>query len=59
VGAPAETSGPQSNGKKIDALFCDTHVEGMTFDTNASPAPGSFKDYQSNPLGLKHWDPTK
>jgi prepilin-type processing-associated H-X9-DG protein len=59
VGAPAESSGPQSNGHQINALFCDLHVEAMTFDSNANPTPGSFKDYQTNPLGVKHWDPTQ
>jgi prepilin-type N-terminal cleavage/methylation domain-containing protein/prepilin-type processing-associated H-X9-DG protein len=51
--------GPQRNGTQINALFCDLHVESMTFGPNASPALGSFKDTMSDPLGLKHWDPTK
>jgi prepilin-type processing-associated H-X9-DG protein len=53
------TIGPQRNGTQINALFCDLHAETMTFGPNASPALGSFKDTMSDPLGLKHWDPTK
>jgi prepilin-type N-terminal cleavage/methylation domain-containing protein/prepilin-type processing-associated H-X9-DG protein len=56
-GAGGNTSGPQSNAKKINALFCDTHVESMTF--GPSSVVGSFQDATSDPLGLKHWDPTK
>jgi type II secretory pathway pseudopilin PulG len=52
------TIGPQ-RGTQINALFCDLHAETMTFGPNASPATGSFKDITSDPLGLKHWDPTK
>jgi prepilin-type processing-associated H-X9-DG protein len=59
VGAPAETTGTHSNGRQINVLFCDWHTETVTFDPSASPAPGSFKDATSNPLGLKHWDPTQ
>ena len=54
-GAPGMTIGPQRNGGQINALFCDLHVETMTFGP-ASTA-GTFKDTTSNPLGLKHWDP--
>jgi prepilin-type N-terminal cleavage/methylation domain-containing protein/prepilin-type processing-associated H-X9-DG protein len=53
----AGTRGPQRNGTQINALFCDLHVETMTF--GPSSVLGSFQDYQSDPLGLKHWDPTK
>jgi len=53
----AGTSGPQGNGKQINALFCDYHVEAMQF--GPSTVVGSFKDTTSNPLGQKHWDPTK
>jgi prepilin-type N-terminal cleavage/methylation domain-containing protein/prepilin-type processing-associated H-X9-DG protein len=56
-GGAGETTGTQTNGTRINALFCDSHVESMTF----GPATilGSFKDTTSNPLGLKHWDPTQ
>ena len=58
-GGAGMTIGPQRNGAQINALFCDLHAETMTFGPNASPALGSFKDTMSDPLGLKHWDPTK
>jgi prepilin-type N-terminal cleavage/methylation domain-containing protein len=51
------TTGPQRNGAQINALFCDLHAETMTFGP-ASTA-GTFQDATSDPLGLKHWDPTK
>ncbi len=51
--------GTQRSGQKINALFCDLHTETMTFGPNASPALGSFKDTASDPLGQKHWNPTK
>jgi len=53
------TLGPQSNGQQINALFCDLHVETMTFGPQGNPTTGSFKDTTSNPLGVKHWDPTQ
>jgi prepilin-type N-terminal cleavage/methylation domain-containing protein len=56
-GGAGMTKGPQRNGTQIDALFCDLHVETMTF--GPSSVLGSFKDTTSNPLGLKHWDPTQ
>ena len=58
-GGAGMTIGPQRNGTQINVLFCDLHAETMTFGPNASPALGSFKDTMSDPLGLKHWDPTK
>ena len=58
-GGAGMTIGPQRNGAQINALFCDLHAETMTFGPNASPATGSFKDTMSDPLGLKHWDPTQ
>jgi prepilin-type N-terminal cleavage/methylation domain-containing protein/prepilin-type processing-associated H-X9-DG protein len=58
-GGAGMTTGTQRNGTQINALFCDLHVETMTFGPNGSPAVGSFKDTTSDPLGLKHWDPTK
>jgi prepilin-type N-terminal cleavage/methylation domain-containing protein/prepilin-type processing-associated H-X9-DG protein len=59
VGAPLETTGTHSSGTKINVLFCDWHTETLTFGPNGSPAVGSFKDTMTDPLGLKHWDPTK
>jgi prepilin-type N-terminal cleavage/methylation domain-containing protein len=56
-GGAGMTKGPQRNGTQIDALFCDLHVETMTF--GPSSVLGSFKDTASDPLGQKHWDPTK
>jgi prepilin-type processing-associated H-X9-DG protein len=56
VGAPAETRGTQSNGTKINVLFCDWHTETLTFGP-ASTA-GTFQD-TTPPLGSKHWDPTQ
>ena len=58
-GGPLMTTGTQRSGQKINALFCDLHVETMVFGPNGSPAAGSFKDTSTDPLGLKHWDPTK
>ncbi len=57
VGGPAMTKGTNSNGTQINALFCDSHIETMKF--GPSSAVGSFQDTMSNPLGLKHWDPTQ
>jgi len=51
------TIGPQRNGTQIDALFCDLHAETITF--GPATTNGTFKDTTSDPLGLKHWDPTK
>jgi prepilin-type N-terminal cleavage/methylation domain-containing protein len=56
-GGAGMTIGPQRNGAQINALFCDLHAETMTF--GPSTVLGSFQDYQSDPLGQKHWDPTK
>ena len=58
-GGGGMTIGPQRNGAQINALFCDLHAETMIFGPNGNPAPGSFKDTMTDPLGLKHWDPTK
>ena len=57
VGAPAETTGTHSNGRKINVLFCDWHTETLTFGPGTTP--GTFQDWQSVPLGVKHWDPTQ
>jgi prepilin-type N-terminal cleavage/methylation domain-containing protein/prepilin-type processing-associated H-X9-DG protein len=56
-GGAGMTTGLQRNGTQINALFCDLHVETMTF--GPSSILGSFKDTTSDPLGQKHWDPTK
>ena len=57
VGAPAETRGTHSNGTKIEVLFCDWHTETLTFGPGTTS--GTFQDWQSVPLGVKHWDPTQ
>ena len=57
VGAPAETTGTHSNGRQINVLFCDWHTESLTFGPGTTP--GTFQDWQSVPLGVKHWDPTQ
>lgn len=57
VGAPAETKGTHRNGQKINVLFCDWHTETVTF--GPAGTAGTFLDAVTDPLGLKHWDPTK
>jgi prepilin-type N-terminal cleavage/methylation domain-containing protein/prepilin-type processing-associated H-X9-DG protein len=57
VGAPAETRGTHNTGAKINVLFCDWHTETLTF--GPATTAGTFQDATSNPLGLKHWDPTQ
>ena len=56
-GGAGMTTGTHKSGRQINALFCDLHVETMTF--GPSSVLGSFQDFQSDPLGQKHWDPTK
>jgi prepilin-type N-terminal cleavage/methylation domain-containing protein/prepilin-type processing-associated H-X9-DG protein len=56
-GGAGMTIGTQRSGQKINALFCDLHVETMTF--GPAGTAGTFKDTTTDPLGLKHWDPTK
>lgn len=56
-GGVGMTTGTHKSGRQINALFCDLHVETMTF--GPSSVLGSFQDFQSDPLGQKHWDPTK
>jgi prepilin-type N-terminal cleavage/methylation domain-containing protein/prepilin-type processing-associated H-X9-DG protein len=56
-GGPGMTTGPQRNGTQINVLFCDLHAETMIF--GPATTPGTFQDTSSDPLGLKHWDPTK
>jgi prepilin-type N-terminal cleavage/methylation domain-containing protein/prepilin-type processing-associated H-X9-DG protein len=58
-GGAGETTGTHTSGTKINVLFCDWHTETLTFGPNGNPAPGSFKDTSTDPLGKKHWDPTK
>ena len=55
-GGAGMTVGPQHNGTQINALFCDLHVETMTF--GPATTAGTFKDTTSI-LGRKHWDPTQ
>jgi len=57
VGAPAETRGTHGNGRQINVLFCDWHTETLTF--GPAGTAGTFQDSTSNPLGVKHWDPTQ
>jgi len=57
VGGTGETMGTQRNGTKINVLFCDWHTETVTF--GPAGTAGTFQDAVTNPLGQKHWDPTK
>jgi prepilin-type processing-associated H-X9-DG protein len=57
VGGAGETTGTHNNGRQINVLFCDWHTETLTFGPAATA--GTFQDTTSNPLGLKHWDPTQ
>jgi prepilin-type N-terminal cleavage/methylation domain-containing protein/prepilin-type processing-associated H-X9-DG protein len=56
-GDPANTRGTHGNARRINALFCDLHVEDLSF--GPSSVVGTFQDTTSNPVGQKHWDPTK
>lgn len=56
-GGAGMTIGTHLKGTQINALFFDLHVETMTFGPGTTP--GTFKDTTSDPLGLKHWNPTK
>jgi prepilin-type N-terminal cleavage/methylation domain-containing protein/prepilin-type processing-associated H-X9-DG protein len=47
-GGAGMTTGTQRSGRQINALFCDLHVETMTFDPAATA--GTFKDTTSDPL---------
>jgi prepilin-type N-terminal cleavage/methylation domain-containing protein/prepilin-type processing-associated H-X9-DG protein len=59
-GGTGETRGTHANGTRSNALFCDLHTESLTFSLTGPPYPaGTFQDTTSDPLGLKHWDPTK
>ncbi|MGC1322944.1 MAG: type II secretion system protein [Candidatus Udaeobacter sp.] len=57
VGGAGETTGTHNNGGQITVLFCDWHTETLTF--GPATKAGTFQDSTSNPLGLKHWDPTQ
>ena len=57
LGGGGETKGTHSSGTRINALFCDYHTESLVF--GPAGTAGSFQDTTSDPLGLKHWDPTK
>jgi prepilin-type processing-associated H-X9-DG protein len=57
AGGAGETTGTHMKGTRINVLFCDWHTETVTF--GPATTAGTFKDYQSDPLGRKHWDPTK
>ncbi len=57
VGGAGETTGTHNNGRQITVLFCDWHTETLTF--GPATTAGTFQDSTSNPLGLKHWDPTQ
>jgi prepilin-type N-terminal cleavage/methylation domain-containing protein/prepilin-type processing-associated H-X9-DG protein len=60
AGGTGETRGTHGNGTRINALFCDSHTESLTFSLTGPPYPaGTFQDTTTDPLGLKHWDPTK
>jgi hypothetical protein len=56
-GGAGMTTGTHVKGSQINAIFFDLHVETMTF--GPATTPGTFKDTTSDPLGLKHWNPTK
>lgn len=56
-GGAGMATGTHLKGTQINALFFDLHVETMTF--GPATTPGTFKDFTSDPLGLKHWNPTK
>jgi prepilin-type N-terminal cleavage/methylation domain-containing protein/prepilin-type processing-associated H-X9-DG protein len=50
-GGAGMTTGPQRSGSQINALFCDLHVETMTF--GPAGTAGTFQNTAS------HWDPTQ
>jgi prepilin-type N-terminal cleavage/methylation domain-containing protein len=56
-GGLTEIRGTHANGTRINALFCDLHTESLTFGPVGTA--GTFQDTATDPLGLKHWDPTK
>jgi len=50
-GNPGETTGTHSSGRQINVLFCDWHVESVTF--GPAGTAGTFQDPTT------HWDPTQ
>jgi prepilin-type N-terminal cleavage/methylation domain-containing protein/prepilin-type processing-associated H-X9-DG protein len=52
IGGAGETRGTHNNGARINVLFCDLHLETVTFGP-ATPGAGTFQDV------TKHWDPTQ
>jgi len=57
TGAPR---GTHTGGTRINVLFCDYHTESLTYSLTGPPyPPGVFQDTTSDPVGLKHWDPTR
>ncbi|MBO0696325.1 MAG: hypothetical protein J2P56_09525, partial [Verrucomicrobia bacterium] len=52
VGGTGETRGTQSNGTRINVLFCDWHTESLTFGPAATA--GTFQNITLAPF---HWDP--
>jgi prepilin-type N-terminal cleavage/methylation domain-containing protein/prepilin-type processing-associated H-X9-DG protein len=52
IGGAGETRGTHNNGTRINVLFCDLHLETVTFGP-ATPGAGTFQD------ATKHWDPTQ
>ena len=51
VGGTGETTGTHSSGRQINVLFCDWHVESVTF--GPAGTAGTFQD------STTHWDPTQ
>ena len=56
-GVAEMATGTHRSGQKINVLFCDWHTETLTF--GPAGTAGTFQDTTSDPLGLKHWDPTQ
>jgi prepilin-type N-terminal cleavage/methylation domain-containing protein/prepilin-type processing-associated H-X9-DG protein len=52
IGGAGETRGTHNNGNRINVLFCDLHLETVTFGP-ATAGAGTFQDI------TKHWDPTQ
>jgi prepilin-type processing-associated H-X9-DG protein/prepilin-type N-terminal cleavage/methylation domain-containing protein len=52
VGGAGETKGTHSNGNRINVLFCDWHVENLTFGP-----PATANTFQNTTLAPFHWDP--
>jgi prepilin-type N-terminal cleavage/methylation domain-containing protein/prepilin-type processing-associated H-X9-DG protein len=51
TGGAGETRGTHNNGTRINVLFCDLHLETLTF--GPATTTGTFQDT------TKHWDPTQ